>query len=148
MSGELRITVIGNLTSDPNLNFTGGGVPVANFTIASTPRDFDRQSGQMVKGDASFVRCVVWREFAENISKSLSKGMRVIAYGRFHQRKYRDTATGDDRTVWELEIEAIGPDLRWATAKVERAGSSASQTPFAGAAYEPQEPTGWDEQGL
>lgn len=119
MAGETVITVIGNLTADPELRFTPSGSAVANFTIASTPRQFDRQSNEWKDGEALFLRCSVWKEAAENVAESLTKGMRVIAQGRLRSRSY-DTKEGERRTVMELEVDEIGPSLKYATAKVTR----------------------------
>lgn len=124
MAGETIITVVGNLTADPELRYTQNGVPVVNFTIASTPRVFDRQSNEMKDGAALFIRCTAWREFAEHIAGSVTKGMRVIVQGRLVQRSFQDRE-GNNRTAIELEVDALGPDLRWATAQVTRAASSA-----------------------
>ncbi|GAB3282754.1 single-stranded DNA-binding protein [Microbacterium sp. MEC084] len=120
MAGETVITVVGNLTADPELRYTQNGLPVANFTIASTPRNFDRASGEWKDGEALFLRASVWREFAEHVAGSLTKGMRVIAQGRLRQRSY-ETREGEKRTTIELEIDEIGPSLRYATAQVTRA---------------------------
>ena len=122
MAGETIITVVGNLTADPELRFTPSGAPVANFTVASTPRTFDRQSGEWKDGDAMFLNCAVWRQPAENVAESLSKGMRVIVQGRLRSRSY-ETREGEKRTVFEVEVEEIGPSLRYATAKVTRTSS-------------------------
>lgn len=119
MSGETTVTIIGNLTSDPELRFTNSGSPVANFAVASTPRTFDRESGEWRDGDALFIRCTIWRQPAENIAESLSKGMRVVVQGRLRQRSY-DTKEGDKRMVVELEVDEIGPSLKFATVKVNR----------------------------
>ncbi|MGP9782567.1 single-stranded DNA-binding protein [Glutamicibacter sp. AOP12-B1-11] len=119
MAGETVITVIGNLTADPELRFTPAGAAVANFTIASTPRTFDRQSNEWKDGEALFLRSSVWREAAENVAETLTKGMRVIAQGRLRSRSY-DTKEGERRTVMELEVDEIGPSLRFASAKVMR----------------------------
>lgn len=119
MAGETVITVIGNLTADPELRFTPSGAAVANFTIASTPRQFDRQSNEWKDGEALFLRCSVWKEAAENVAESLTKGMRVIAQGRLRSRSY-DTKEGERRTVMELEVDEIGPSLKYASAKVTR----------------------------
>ncbi|MCS4277151.1 MULTISPECIES: single-stranded DNA-binding protein [Mycetocola] len=123
MAGETIITVVGNLTSDPELRYTQSGLAVANFTIASTPRNFDRQSNEWKDGEALFLRASVWREFAEHVAGSLSKGSRVIATGRLKQRSY-ETKEGEKRTAIELEVDEIGPSLRYATAQVSRAQSS------------------------
>jgi len=119
MSGETTITVIGNLTNDPELRFTPSGSAVANFTIASTPRTFDRQSNEWKDGETLFLRASVWREAAENVAESLTKGMRVIVSGRLKSRSY-ETKEGEKRTVIELEVDEIGPSLRYANAKVNR----------------------------
>ncbi|MGP5264757.1 MULTISPECIES: single-stranded DNA-binding protein [Glutamicibacter] len=119
MAGETVITVIGNLTADPELRFTPSGSAVANFTIASTPRTFDRDSNGWKDGEALFLRASVWRESAENVAETLTKGMRVIAQGRLRSRSY-DTKEGERRTVMELEVDEIGPSLRFASAKVTR----------------------------
>jgi single-strand DNA-binding protein len=123
MAGETVITVVGNLTSDPELRYTQNGLAVANFTIASTPRSFDRASNDWKDGDALFLRASVWREFAEHVAGSLTKGSRVIATGRLKQRSY-ETKEGEKRTSIELEVDEIGPSLRYATAQVTRAASS------------------------
>lgn len=120
MAGETVITVVGNLTADPELRFTPSGAAVANFTIASTPRMFDRQSNEWRDGEALFLRCSIWRQAAEHVAESLTKGARVVAQGRLKQRSY-ETKEGEKRTVVELEVEEIGPSLRYATAKVARA---------------------------
>ncbi|OIH85991.1 single-stranded DNA-binding protein [Arthrobacter sp. UCD-GKA] len=119
MAGETIITVIGNLTSDPELRFTPSGSAVANFTIASTPRNFDKQTNEWKDGDTLFLRCSVWREAAENVAESLTKGMRVIAQGALKQRSY-ETKEGEKRSVTELEVLEIGPSLKSASAKVTR----------------------------
>lgn len=123
MAGETVITVVGNLTSDPELRYTQNGLAVANFTIASTPRNFDRAANEWKDGDALFLRASVWREFAEHVAGSLTKGSRVIATGRLKQRSY-ETKEGEKRTSMELEIDEIGPSLRYATASLTRAQSS------------------------
>jgi len=120
MAGETIITVVGNLTSDPELRYTQNGLAVANFTIASTPRSFDRASNDWKDGDALFLRASVWREFAEHVASSLTKGSRVVATGRLKQRSY-ETKEGEKRTSIELEVDEIGPSLRYATAQVTRA---------------------------
>ncbi|MDJ0458587.1 single-stranded DNA-binding protein [Arthrobacter sp. NQ7] len=119
MAGEITITVIGNLTSDPELRFTPSGSAVANFTIASTPRTFDRQSNEWKDGETLFLRASVWREAAENVAESLTKGTRVIVTGRLKSRSY-ETKEGEKRTVIELEVDEIGPSLRYANAKINR----------------------------
>ena len=120
MAGETQITIVGNLTGDPELRFTPAGVAVANFTIASTPRTFDRQANEWKDSDTLFMRCSIWREAAENVAESLTKGMRVIAQGNLVQRSY-ETREGEKRTVVELQVEEVGPSLKYATAKVTRA---------------------------
>ncbi|MCP2267408.1 single-stranded DNA-binding protein [Promicromonospora thailandica] len=123
MAGETVITVIGNLTGDPELRFTPSGAAVANFTVASTPRTFDRQSNEWKDGETLFMRCSIWREAAENVAESLTKGTRVIVQGRLVQRSY-ETREGEKRTVVELQVDEIGPSLRYASAKVTRAQRS------------------------
>ena len=123
MAGETVITVIGNLTADPELRFTPSGSAVANFTIASTPRVFNKQTNEWDDGEALFLRASVWREAAENVAETLAKGMRVIAQGRLRSRSY-DTKEGERRTVMELEVDEIGPSLRFAVARVQRANRS------------------------
>jgi single-strand DNA-binding protein len=119
MAGETIITVVGNLTADPELRFTPSGAAVASFTIASTPRTFDRNSNEWKDGEALFLRCSLWRQAAENAAESLTRGMRVIAQGRLKQRSY-ETREGEKRTVIELDVDEIGPSLKYASAKVNR----------------------------
>ncbi|WP_193607690.1 single-stranded DNA-binding protein [Nocardioides lijunqiniae] len=123
MAGETVITVVGNLVDDPELRFTPSGAAVANFRIASTPRTFDKQSNEWKDGDALFLSCAVWRQAAENVAESLQKGMRVVVQGRLKQRQY-ETREGEKRTVYELDVEEVGPSLKYATAKVARAQRS------------------------
>jgi len=123
VAGDTVITVVGNLTADPELRFTPSGAAVANFTVASTPRIFDRQSNEWKDGDALFMRCSIWREAAENVAESLTRGSRVVVQGRLKQRSY-ETREGEKRTVVELEVDEIGPSLRYATAKVNKASRS------------------------
>jgi single-strand DNA-binding protein len=123
MAGDTVITVVGNLTDDPELRFTSSGAAVANFTVASTPRFFDKQTNDWKDGDALFLRCSVWRQAAENVAESLNKGSRVIVQGRLKQRSY-ETREGERRTVYELDVEEVGPSLRYATAKVTKASRS------------------------
>ena len=123
MAGDTTITVVGNLTADPELRFTPSGAAVANFTVASTPRIYDRQSGEWKDGDALFLRCNIWREAAENVAESLTRGSRVIVTGRLKQRSF-ETREGEKRTVFEVEVDEIGPSLRYATAKVNKASRS------------------------
>lgn len=131
MAGETVITVVGNLTADPELRFTPSGAAVANFTIASTPRTFDRQANEWKDGEALFLRCSIWREAAENVAESLTKGMRVLAQGRLVQRSF-ETREGEKRTVVELQVDEVGPSLRWASAKVTRAQRSGGGGGFGG----------------
>ena len=124
MANDTVITVIGNLTADPELRFTQSGIAVASFTIASTPRTFDRQSNEWKDGEALFLRCSIWRDAAENVAESLEKGTRVVAQGRLKQRSFTDRE-GQNRTSIELDVDEIGPSLRYATAKpnkVQRGG--------------------------
>ena len=123
MAGDTVITVIGNLTADPELRFTPSGAAVANFTVASTPRMFDRQTNEWKDGEALFLRCNIWREAAENVAESLTRGSRVIVSGRLKQRSF-ETREGEKRTVVELEVDEIGPSLKYATAKVNKASRS------------------------
>ena len=127
MAGETTITVIGNLTDDPELRFTPSGAAVAKFRIASTPRTLDRQSGEWKDGEPLFLACSVWRQVAENVAESLQRGARVIVSGRLRQRSY-ETREGEKRTVIELEVDEIGPSLRYATAKVQKMSRSGSGT--------------------
>jgi len=119
MAGETVITIIGNLTNDPELRFTPSGAAVANFTVASTPRTFDRQSNEWKDGETLFMRCSVWRDAAENVAESLQRGTRVLVTGRLRSRTY-DTKEGEKRTVVEMEVDEVGPSLRYATAKVAK----------------------------
>ena len=123
MAGETVITVVGNLTDDPELRFTPSGAAVAKFRIASTPRTLDRQSGEWKDGEPLFLQCSVWRQVAENVAESLQRGARVIVSGRLRQRSY-ETREGEKRTVIELEVDEIGPSLRYATAKVQKMSRS------------------------
>lgn len=127
MSGETIITVVGNLTADPELRFTPAGVAVASFTVASTPRSFDKQRQEWVDGDTLFLNCQVWRQAAENVAESLTKGARVILQGRLKARSF-ETREGEKRTVFEVEVEEVGPSLRSATAKVTRVPSQGGQS--------------------
>ncbi|MGH3383016.1 MAG: single-stranded DNA-binding protein, partial [Nocardioidaceae bacterium] len=117
MAGDTIITVVGNLTDDPELRFTPSGAAVANFTVASTPRIFDKQTNEWRDGDALFLRCSIWRQAAENVAESLQRGMRVVVQGRLKQRSY-ETREGEKRTVFEVDVEEIGASLKYATAKV------------------------------
>lgn len=117
--GETQITVVGNLVADPELRFTASNVAVANFRIASTPRRFNRQTNQWEDGEALYLTCNVWRQVAENVANTLTKGMRVIVTGRLRQRSY-DTREGERRSVMEIEVDEVGPSLQYATAQVQR----------------------------
>lgn len=134
---ETTITIVGNLTADPELRYTPNGHAVANFTIASTPRLFDRKSGDWKDGEPLFLRTSAWRSVGEHVTQSLKKGMRVIAHGRLRQRSY-ETEEGQRRTAYELELDEIGPSLRYATATVERVPSGGS-----GQSRTPQQPDQW-----
>src|SRR6266516_805995 len=125
MAGDTIITVVGNLTADPELRFTPSGAAVANFTVASTPRMFDRQTNEWKDGEALFLRCNIWRQAAENVAESLTRGTRVIVSGRLKQRSF-ETKEGEKRTVIELEVDEIGPSLRYATAKVNKGARGSS----------------------
>ncbi|HZJ40591.1 MAG TPA: single-stranded DNA-binding protein [Demequina sp.] len=151
MAGDTQITVVGNLTGDPELRFIQSGAAVANFTVASTPRTFDRQSNDWKDGDTLFMRCSLWREAAENVAESLTKGMRVVVTGRLVSRSWE--ANGEKRTVMEMQVDEVGPSLRYATAKVTRTprtggqggggfsgggqGGGSANTPAGGAANDP-----------
>jgi single-strand DNA-binding protein len=128
MAGETTITIIGNLVDDPDLRFTPSGAAVANFRIASTPRTFDRQANEWKDGDTLFMSCSVWRQAAENVAESLQRGMRVIVQGRLKSRSY-ETREGEKRTVFEIDVDEVGPSLRSATAKVTRASRSGGSSP-------------------
>ncbi len=131
MAGETPITVIGNLTADPELRFTPSGAAVANFTVASTPRTFDKQTNEWKDGEALFLNCSVWRQAAENVAESLVRGSRVIVSGRLKARSY-ETREGEKRTVFEIDVDEIGPSLKYATAKVNKTQRSGSQGGFGG----------------
>ena len=144
MANDTSITLIGNLTGDPELRFTPSGAAVASFTVASTPRAFDKNTSQWVDGDAMFLNCSVWREAAEHVAESLQKGMRVIVHGRLKSRSY-ETREGQKRVVFEIDVEEVGPSLRYATARVDRAtrtGGGGYQAP----AQQPQQDP-WARQG-
>ena len=123
MAGDTQITVVGNLVSDPELRYTPTGVAVANFRVASTPRTIDRQANEWKDGDSLFLTCNVWRQAAENVAESLQRGMRVIVQGRLHQRSY-ETREGEKRTVYEVEVDDVGPSMRSASAKVTKSNRS------------------------
>ena len=126
MAGDTSITVVGNLTADPELRFTPSGAAVANFTVASTPRTFDRQSNEWRDGEALFLNCSVWRQAAENAAESLTRGMRVIVTGRLKARSY-ETREGEKRTVFEIDVDEVGPSMKYATAKVTKTSRSGGQ---------------------
>ncbi|GAB3477311.1 single-stranded DNA-binding protein [Nocardiopsis coralliicola] len=119
MAGETQITLVGNLVDDPELRFTPSGAAVANFRVASTPRTFDRQAGEWRDGESMFLTCSVWRQYAENVAESLQRGMRVIVQGKLKQRSF-ETKEGEKRTVFEIDVDEVGPALRSATAKVTK----------------------------
>ena len=138
MAGETIITVVGNLTDDPELRFTPSGAAVANFTVASTPRTFDKQTNEWEDGEAMFLRCSIWRQAAENVAESLQRGMRVVVHGRLKARSY-ETREGEKRTVFEIDVEEIGPSLKFATAKVtDQPPAAGVATPVAAVAAAPQ----------
>ncbi len=137
MAGDTVITVVGNLTDDPELRFTSSGAAVANFTVASTPRFFDKQTNDWKDGDALFLRCSIWRQAAENVAESLHKGTRVIVQGRLKQRSY-ETREGEKRTVYELDVDEVGPALRYATTKVSKVSRSGGGGGFGGSAQSGQ----------
>ena len=142
MAGDTLITIVGNLTGDPELRFTPSGAAVANFTIASTPRTFDRQSNEWKDGETLFMRCSVWREAAENVAESLTRGTAVIAQGRLQSRSY-ETKEGEKRTVVELQVDEVGPTLRRATAKVTKAQRGGGGGGFGGGQGGGQGGGGW-----
>jgi len=148
MAGETVITVVGNLTSDPELRFTPNGAAVASFTVASTPRTLDRATNEWKDGEALFLRCSIWRQAAEHVAESLTKGARVIVQGRLKQRSF-ETREGEKRTVFELDVDEIGPSLRYATAKVQRAARGGpSQDNGQGYGQQSQGPAqGYGQQG-
>ena len=142
MANDTPLTIIGNLTADPELRFTQSGVAVASFTIASTPRTFDRQRNEWVDGETLFMRCSIWRDAAENVAESLEKGSRVVAQGRLVQRAFTDR-DGNDRTSIELQVDELGPSLKYATAKPQKVdrrqgGQGRPQGGYSG----PQQPQG------
>jgi single-strand DNA-binding protein len=144
VAGETVITVVGNLTADPELRFTPSGAAVANFTVASTPRTFDKNSGEWKDGEALFLRCSVWRQAAENVAESLHKGTAVIVQGRLKQRSY-ETKEGEKRTVYELDVDEVGPSLRWATAKVTKASRGGGGFGGGGQSFGGGTPSGGDD---
>jgi single-strand DNA-binding protein len=131
MAGETPITVVGNLTADPELRFTPSGAAVANFTVASTPRTFDKQSNDWKDGEALFLNCSVWRQAAENAAESLTRGMRVIVQGRLKARSY-ETREGEKRTVFEIDVDEVGPSVKYATAKVTKTSRSGGGQGYSG----------------
>ncbi|MFC5909168.1 single-stranded DNA-binding protein [Streptacidiphilus monticola] len=133
MAGETTITLVGNLVDDPELRFTPGGAAVAKFRIASTPRTFDRAANEWRDGESLFLSCQIWREAAEHVAESLQRGMRVIVQGRLRQRSY-ETKEGEKRSVFEVEVDEIGPSLRSATARVTKASRQAPAAARAAAA--------------
>jgi len=139
MSNDTPITITGNLVADPELRFTSSGLPVASFRVASTPRIRDAQTGEWKDGDSLFLTCNVWRQAAENVAESLQRGMRVIVSGRLRQRNY-ETSEGEKRTVYEVEVDDVGPSLRNASAKVTRAQRSRGEGPDQAADHAGDEP--------
>jgi single-strand DNA-binding protein len=147
MAGETVITVVGNLVDDPELRFTPSGAAVANFRIASTPRNFDKNTNEWVDGEGLFLSCAIWRQAAENVAESLQKGMRVVVQGRLKQRSY-ETREGEKRTVYELDVEEVGPSLKYATAKVTRTtrqGGGGGYSGGGGGAQAAARPAGGDD---
>ncbi|KAJ1684599.1 hypothetical protein LUZ63_020354 [Rhynchospora breviuscula] len=142
MAGETVITIVGNLVEDPELRFTPSGAAVANFRIASTPRTFDRQTNEWKDGEALFLSCAVWRQAAENVAESLTKGMRVVVQGRLKSRSY-ETREGERRTVNEIEVEEVGPSLKYATAKVTRASRGGGGGGYSGGGSQGSSGGGW-----
>lgn len=138
MAGETPITIIGNLTADPELRYTANGAPVANFTVASTPRTFDRQTNDFKDGETLFLRCSAWRDMAEHVAETLSRGTRVIAQGNLASRTF-DTKEGDRRTVFELDVQEVGPSLRYATATVTKVDRRNQQQGGGGYQQAPQQ---------
>jgi single-strand DNA-binding protein len=146
VAGDTTITVVGNLTADPELRFTPSGAAVANFTVASTPRIYDRQSGEWKDGEALFLRCNIWREAAENVAESLTRGSRVIVSGRLKQRSF-ETREGEKRTVFEVEVDEIGPSLRYATAKVNKVSRGSGSGGFGAGSRQPADKPADDPWG-
>jgi single-strand DNA-binding protein len=145
MANETTLTIVGNLTNAPELRFTPSGSAVANFTVAATPKTFDRNSNEWRDGETLFMRVAAWKELGENVAESLEKGQRVIVTGRLKSRSY-DTKEGEKRTVIELEADEVAPSLRWATAKVTRAARNGNSGGFAGNAGQSQQGGGWGGQ--
>jgi single-strand DNA-binding protein len=144
MAGETSITIVGNLVDDPDLRFTPSGAAVANFRIASTPRTFDRQANEWKDGETLFLSCAVWRQAAENVAESLQRGMRVIVQGRLKSRSY-ETREGEKRTVFEIDVDEVGPSLRSATAKVTKASRSGGESGQSGSYGGAAQPTGGND---
>ena len=150
MAGETLITLIGNLTGDPELRFTPSGAAVTNFTVASTPRSFDKNTKEWKDGQTLFMRCAIWRDAAENVAESLVRGTRVVVYGRLNMRSY-ETKEGETRTVVEMDVEEVGPSLKYASAKVSKTSRGAGGGGFGGGGTTPAAdpwatgPTGTDE---
>ena len=136
-SGDTPITIIGNLVQDPELRYTASGAAVASFRVASTPRRFNSQTNQWEDGEGLFLTCNVWREQAESVAESIQKGMRVIVNGRLRQRSY-ETNEGEKRTVYEVEVDDVGPSLKWATARVERLNRQGGGNTYRGGGQRPQ----------
>ncbi len=141
MAGETTITIIGNLVDDPDLRFTPSGAAVANFRIASTPRTFDKQTNEWKDGETLFMTCAVWRQAAENVAESLQRGMRVLVQGRLKARSF-ETREGEKRTVFEIDVDEVGPSLRNATAKVTRASRSGGDGSYSGGSSSSQQSSG------
>ena len=149
MAGETQITVVGNLTADPELRFTPSGAAVANFTVASTPRVFDRQTSEWKDQETMFLNCSVWRQAAENAAESLQRGMRVIVQGRMKARSF-ETREGEKRTVFEIDVDEVGPSLKYATAKVTkttRSGGGQGGGSYGGGGDDPWAAQGGGQQG-
>ena len=146
MAGETIITLVGNLTADPELRFTPAGAPVANFTVASTPRMFDRQTSEWKDGDSMFLNCSVWRQAAENVAESLQRGTRVIVSGRLKSRSY-ETKEGEKRTVVEMDVDEVGPSLRYANAKVTKTSRGGGSGDFGGGGFGGQHSDPWATGG-
>ena len=136
MAGEPIITIVGNLTADPELRYVSSGIPVASFTVASTPRTMNKQTQQWEDGEAMFVRCSVWREYGENVANSLTKGTRVVVTGRLQVRSYEKD--GQQRTSLEMQVDEVGPSLRYAVAQVQKTSRNSSQNPAQGARTQSQ----------
>ena len=146
MAGDTVITVVGNLTADPELRFTPSGAAVANFTVASTPRAFDRQSNEWKDGETLFMRCSIWRDAAENVAESLQRGTRVIVSGRLKSRSY-ETKEGEKRTVVEMDVDEVGPSLRYANAKVTKTSRGGGSGDFGGGGFGGQQSDPWATGG-